>query len=485
MKPQFRKPWFIVAAAFILVMTVWVRVAEYRLPLKAAQLEQEFIEAYESSKTPTSHTTESNNVFELYDQAKTIMTPDIHKGTYQWHPAKEDIVPEWAIGRIRHRSNLYHINKGSFLIPPPSRPIPEDTVKRMREIVEKYRPALDILRQAQKLPLPDTAESIQASIDVHRSDTDDIKRYQDHYVRANISKLLLLVSILGVLENNAEEAVGALETLHAFIDAEKTVAFLTDEHLNYYDFRNLLGYSKIFNLAMYGLERDVFSEAYLNRIDLLLETKTLLSNTEFMMARHIHNTLRNEKTAYQKQVAKEKGRQWKIKNRIFPLLGDGLQWCETRLRSLRNTENLSRRQYIQHRLLHDNLTHTVRYYGRLLPYNPHVYDLYNRVNTVSFKYLSDAVQWQLYSKFWNDTYRHLLRTALAAGKYRCRKGVFPEKITQLAPEYLSAASLDHLLRNRFVYERTETGWIIFVWGEKEKRAAMIYPLEDYERWGKK
>lgn len=468
MNAQFRKPWFIVAVVFMLVMTVWIRLQEYHMPLKAAQLQQEVTNTYEPLKGPDADSFQPNKALELYEQARNIMVSEWP--TSKPYPRTDNLIPWHSIGKGRYRDeDIALTTKGELLLPPPSQPIPENTLAFMRDIVEKYREVLDLLLQAGTLPLPQTVESFIANTGVHSITEDHYYRHRyDFYANENIKRLLFVASILAITENNEEEALGALETLCAFTDAAKMFALSCAYYPPSYDY-----FKDIWDITVYGLERHVFSDAMLDRIDALFEKIMLISNRDVLATINMLENSSYKRAAYEKR--NEKRRLREQRERMIPFLGDGLLWYQKRFHILKNIGNLTMNRYVQHDMLgKDCRGDDIRYLylSRLF-----VDDVYGRMEIISFEYLYYATRWQYYTAEENK-FMPVIRLAIAAEKYRRHKGAFPASILDLVPEYMSAESLDRILSNRYIYERTEKGWAIL----RSKRIVRTYPMERNENW---
>jgi hypothetical protein len=63
--------------------------------------------------------------------------------------------------------------------------------------------------------------------------------------------------------------------------------------------------------------------------------------------------------------------------------------------------------------------------------------------------------------FRSETLMQMAAIACALERYRLTKGVFPEKLDELAPAYLPQAPLDPMNRQPYHYQRTDDGWFEF------------------------
>ncbi|HDP34558.1 MAG TPA: hypothetical protein ENN29_05555 [Candidatus Hydrogenedentes bacterium] len=424
-----------------------------------------------------SETTAADKAADLYRQACEMM---LARQRQEWvlHGRRINIVPRLLFDN-RYGESYASLDTGVLWLPVPSQQTPEDQRLRLQEIVEEYRPILQVLYEA---------ATYVNSKDIIVLPSDEIYHSREGYSLfykglQNMPRLLLLASLSAAIEGNEAEVVQALESLKAFCE----VQFINPwGHATF--FRSFHAYADNIRRSMaFGIERNTFSRPTLDVLDDLLDYKATVTREDLVA--HMQGGLQSQSSRIRMHLEYKAVRQEKERNsRLFPMLGDGLVWYRDRFVMLNGTGELAMSRHMQHYLLSGDTLRQPEERREYFQYRRYRYyllvdDLYDRVEPMDFGYLDDAYNLTRF-RFQGEERLGVLRIALAAERYRRDKGEFPENVTDMTPAYLTQEIITKFHENKYVYERTETGWVIKAQIYKSSDAyftMLAHPLGDI-RW---
>jgi len=434
MKQQLLKPWLIIALTFLLVSGVIIRIAEYQLPATAHRLYAEVEDRYEllAKQNPVP---EAQNALPVYDEAVQLMLQ-----TQQKYPEREGYLLEWKIDPDPASYHLWDYK--AYVLPLPSQPFPEEVKAKIQRCVEIYRPVLDKLHYAATLKVPDVFWEGTGT----RAPLDMVKP--------------LFMEALSCIQNNDE--AGAMKALG-------TYKSLTDALANsgYVGYRMRYGSrppGTFWDIYYYGMERNVFSAVSLAILQEMFVPEQAISNDDILRACYI----RQKWTAYiinkcgARLTLFEETCRTQRYAQIAPVLANSLLWYEKRLYVHGAIATLPGMQALQRYMFGDASDEL----SQLIKRRANNWDLgylnledpFGRYDYLNFDHMYVYAQYGLNDEYKSD-HSSLFRTMIALGRYYKEKGAFPENIEALAG-YVPETDLNLFRDKKYVYERTDTGWVI-------------------------
>jgi hypothetical protein len=433
MKQQLLKPWLLIALAFLLVSTVVIRIAEYQLPAAALRLYSEVGERYDTL-TKAAPVPDAENALPVYVEANLLMFETLKR-----FPEGDGYYSRWKIEADPESYQTWELQP-VYVLPLPSQPFPDELKAKIQRCVDAYRPVLDKLHYAATLKVPET---------FWEGDGTGSQLYME--------RMLFVEALLCILNNDEAGAMTALKAYNELRYAMQNSVY------GGYRIRHLASRppEAFWDIFYYGMERNVFSAASLATLQEMFVPERTIDEDDIVRDFYISQ----RRSVY-----------WRNRNRIelnllnktlvtrpFPLLRSGLLWYEKRMLVHGATAALTGTQAMQRYCLGDaseKLTSIMKQPDRdwYLDYLQ-ISDPFGRFDYLDLDYMTYYSWYVFEDPYYKSVRPSLCRTLIALGRYRAENGVFPENIEALAGD-LPETDLNVFRDRRYVYERTDTGWVI-------------------------
>ena len=443
MKQQLLKPWLIIALAFLLVSGVIIRIVEYQLPTTARRAYSEVGDRYETlmREKKLQPVPNGENALPVYEEAVQLMYE-----TWTQYPEKEGYFFEWKIEANPANYHLYDYKE--YVLPLPSQPFPEELRARIRRCVDAYQPVLNKLHHAATLTIPETLW--EPEISNLPNDT----AYRRSLWR--MRDLLHFEILLCILDNNEAGAMKAFHTLRALKRAHSNNVFFSFFGRD----RGYISCREITELLYFGMEHNVFSEHSLKTLQELLATPHEVTTED-----NVRELFMNQKQQefYRRDVEERLSLQDMLMNSpLAPCLYDSWRWYKDRMRVQGATGRLAAIQAQQSYLL-GTASEPVkalmsRFDSEWSAGSMEVRDPFGRYDFFEMSHLYYYANYSRSYDSWMERF-HFLRIIIALGRYRLEHGAFPQDIHAING-YVAKKDLDIFTNQDFLYERTDTGWII-------------------------